>query len=209
MQSCSYLASKSISINFYWVPSHLGIYGNEIADKLAKKGLSRRKTQSSYTSLAYIGRLAREKILEQWKNNWQQTKSKGKHYTRISKENYSFSLKAPKDKYPKRLQSAFFQLKLRKGFFKSFSKTIGKDKEGKCFRDCSAIQTPKHLLLEYRLYWEERKEMQRQLGSSLSLKKLFCTKKGKEALFLFLSRTKIATRKWLTAAGSLEGGNSY
>src|SRR6266567_7063222 len=118
------------------------------------------------------------------------------------------SLKAPQDKYPKRLQSAFFQLKLGKGFFKSFSKTIGKDKEGKFFRDCSAIQTPKHLLLECRLYWEERKEMQRQLGSSLSLKKLFCTKKEKEALFLFLSRTKIATRKWLIAEGFLEG-NSY
>jgi hypothetical protein len=51
--------------------------------------------------------------------------------------------------------------------------------------------------------------MQRQIGSSLSLEKLFCIKKGREALFLFLSRTKIATRKWLRAAGSLEGGNSY
>jgi len=97
----------------------------EIADKLAKKGLSRRKLQSSYTSLAYIGRAAREKILEQWKNNWQQNKNKGKHYTRICKGSYSFSLKAPKDKYPKRLQSAFFQLKLGKGYFKSFSKVIG------------------------------------------------------------------------------------
>src|SRR6266702_833268 len=97
-QSCSYLASKKISINFYWVPSHLGIYGNEIADKLAKKGLSRKKIQSSYTSLSYIGRLAREKMLEQWKNNWQQNKNKGKHYTGICRGSYSFSLKAPKDK---------------------------------------------------------------------------------------------------------------
>ena len=51
--------------------------------------------------------------------------------------------------------------------------------------------------------------MQRQLGSSLSLKKLFCTKKGREVLFLFLNRTEIATRKWLTIEGVLEGGNSY
>ena len=63
-QSCSYLASKNISINFYWVPSHLGIYGNKVADKLAKKGLSRREIKSSYTSLSYIGRVVREKILE-------------------------------------------------------------------------------------------------------------------------------------------------
>jgi ribonuclease HI len=63
-QSCSYLASRNISINFYWVPSYLGIYRNKVADKLAKKGLSRRETKSSYTSLSYIGRVAREKILE-------------------------------------------------------------------------------------------------------------------------------------------------
>jgi len=51
--------------------------------------------------------------------------------------------------------------------------------------------------------------MQRQLRSSLSLEKLFCIKKGKEVLFLFLSKIGIATEKWLAAAGSLKGGNSY
>ena len=51
--------------------------------------------------------------------------------------------------------------------------------------------------------------MQRQLGSSLSLKKLFCIKKGRETLFLFLNRTGIATGKWLMTEGALEGGNSY
>ena len=61
-QSCSYLASKGIYINFHWVPSHLGIYGNEIADKLAKKGLFKRKLQSFYTSLAYLGRQAKKKF---------------------------------------------------------------------------------------------------------------------------------------------------
>jgi len=66
-------------------------------------------------------------------------KNKGKYYTRISRGNYSLSLKAPKDKYPKRLQLAFYQLKLGKDFFKSFSKTIGKDKEGRYFKDYRAI----------------------------------------------------------------------
>jgi hypothetical protein len=51
--------------------------------------------------------------------------------------------------------------------------------------------------------------MPRQLGFSISLKKLFYTKKGKEVLFLFLDKTGIAIRKWLITAGSLKGGNSY
>jgi hypothetical protein len=37
--------------------------------------------------------------------------------------------------------------------------------------------------------------MQRQLGSSLSLEKLFYTKKEREVLFQFLSKTGIATGK--------------
>jgi hypothetical protein len=101
----------------------------------------------------------------------------------IPDRNYPFSFKAPKDKYSKRLQSAFFQPKVGKGFFKSFSKTIGKDKEGRCFRGCTAVQTPTYLLLEYRLYWEDRKEMQRQIGSSLSLEKLFLHKERKKGAF--------------------------
>jgi len=103
---------------------------------------------------------------------------------------------------------AFFQLKLGKGYFKSFIKVIREDKEGRCFRECKALQTPKHLLLDCNLYREERREMQKKLGFSLSLKKLFYTQKGKEALFLFLSRTGIATRKWLITVRSI-GGNSY
>ena len=51
--------------------------------------------------------------------------------------------------------------------------------------------------------------MQKKLGSSLSLKKLFCTKKGREVFFLFLSKIGIATREWLITVGALEGGNSY
>ena len=51
--------------------------------------------------------------------------------------------------------------------------------------------------------------MQRQLSSSLSLEKLFCKEKGRGALFLFLSKTEIATRKWLMEAEALEGRNSY
>ena len=48
--------------------------------------------------------------------------------------------------------------------------------------------------------------MQKQLGSSLSLKKLFYTKKGKKILFLFLSKTKIVIKKWLMAARTLKKG---
>ena len=91
--------------------------------------------------------------------------------------------KALKDKYTKKLQSAFFQLKLGKGFFKSYFKTIKKDKESKCFRECNFVQTPKHLLLDCNLYREERREMQRQLGSFVFFKKNYFVLKKKKMYF--------------------------
>jgi hypothetical protein len=52
-------------------------------------------------------------------------------------------------------------------------------------------------------------ELSRLFNSSHCKAYIFYTQKGKEALFLFLSRTGIATRKWLIIAGSIEGSNSY
>ena len=48
-------------------------------------------------------------------------------------------LKVKKIAALKRTFAAYSQLKLGKGFFKLFSKAIGKDPRGKCFGDCQAI----------------------------------------------------------------------
>ena len=52
-------------------------------------------------------------------------------------------------------------------------------------------------------------EIQRQLGFSFSLKKTILYKKMKGNTFLFLNKTGIVIKKWLIAAGPLEGDNSY
>ena len=48
---------------------------------------------------------------------------------------------------------------LGKGYFRSFTKIVEINKEGRCFRECIAIQTPKYLLLDCSLYKEERKKI--------------------------------------------------
>jgi hypothetical protein len=95
-------------------------------------------------------------------------------------------------------------LKLGKGFFKSFSKVIGKDADGQCFSDCRFMQTPKYLVLYCKHYKKERREMEKVVGSRLSMAKLFCSKRGREVLHKFLHTTQIATAKWLPSAGVLE-----
>ncbi|KAF2838722.1 hypothetical protein M501DRAFT_1004536, partial [Patellaria atrata CBS 101060] len=52
-----------MKITFSWVPGHKKILGNDIADKLAKKGLCRKPIGTSFTSLSYIKRNCKEKLL--------------------------------------------------------------------------------------------------------------------------------------------------
>jgi hypothetical protein len=66
-----------------------------------------------------------------------------------------------------RTQAAYYQLKLGKGFFKQFSKAIGKDDKGECFGNCNYLQTSKHLLLHCKQYRKERKKMKDALNTPI------------------------------------------
>jgi hypothetical protein len=103
---------------------------------------------------------------------------------------------------PKRVQAAYYQLKLGKGFFKQFSKAIGKDDRGECFGN--SLQTPEHLLLHCKHYTKERRGLPKGLNKpQLTLPLLFNTSKGSAALLGFLKESEIATARWLVAAGAL------
>ena len=105
---------------------------------------------------------------------------------------------------PKKVLAAYHQLKLGKGFFKQFSKAIGKDDKGECFGNCSALQTPEHLLLHCKHYKEERKRVLHALDTPLlTVQQLFNTRKGSAAMLGYLKETEIATATWLLAAGAL------
>ncbi|KAF2836306.1 hypothetical protein M501DRAFT_997061, partial [Patellaria atrata CBS 101060] len=61
---CNTLTNEwEMKITFSWVPGHKNIFGNDIADKLAKKGLDHNPISTSFTSLSYIKRKCKEKIL--------------------------------------------------------------------------------------------------------------------------------------------------
>jgi len=168
-----------------------------VADRLAKAGLERTPTTALFTSFSFLKRRVRENTIQDWQTLWMSDdKRQGKHYTKVCGGKTIFSLSSPKEKYPKRTQAAFFQLKFGKGFFKSHSHVIGKSTSSKCFSNCNAKQTPQHLILACQTYRKERKEMEKELKSQLSLTKLFCTKRGREVLFRYLDQTGIATQRW-------------
>src|SRR3954466_698957 len=205
-QICQKLKQQQNSIYFSWVPGHNKVAGNEHADRLAKAGLKGTLSQEAFTSLSYLQKLAKAKTIESWQTAWKASKiqTKGRLYRRHTGDNPRISLKPNIPSFPRRILSAYYQLKLGKGFFKSHSKTIGKDSYGRCFRNCNATQSPTHLVLYCKHYTKQRKEMAKALGTTLSANRLFNTIKGTKALLSFIQDTKIATLEWLLQAGAID-----
>ena len=48
------ITSSGVSITLRWVPSHLGIEGNELADKVAKEALSLRELKTPLVPISYL-----------------------------------------------------------------------------------------------------------------------------------------------------------
>ena len=68
---------------------------------------------------------------------------------------------------------------------------------------CGAIESPKHLLLECRVYNKERRVLFNKIKqvlriSNITLLALLYTKEGIESTLVFLKDTKISTRPWHT-----------
>ena len=69
------LASGGVSVTIVWIPAHKGHAGNELADKLAKKGAE--ESDAAYmipikTPHSAMRRKIREGIRAEWREQWQQ-----------------------------------------------------------------------------------------------------------------------------------------
>ena len=63
------MKSHEIRIFMQWIPSHIGIKGNEIADQLAKQGSSLPQPQAP-VSYETASRIIKTNLQEEWLNSW-------------------------------------------------------------------------------------------------------------------------------------------
>ncbi len=90
------LKDLHIQMQLEWVPGHMNILGNELADKAAKRGTEMPKAAlESYVSLAFIKRKIKESALNDWTRTWVESKDKGKHYSQFEcKPKWKIAIKA-------------------------------------------------------------------------------------------------------------------
>jgi hypothetical protein len=166
----------------------------------SKEPLTRQSQQSSQRTLSLNsikGRL-KQNIKEEWVKYWNKEK-KGRHYLQF---NPDISLKTTKTITDRRTWTAYIQLKLGHGFFRSYLVRLPQYDSNRCIGVCRGIQSPSHLYLSCYHYREEQKELQRKLKElypkveRISLKEIY-KEKSKEIVYNYLRTTRIATREWL------------
>ncbi len=187
------LQNNNIQMQLEWVPGHMNIKGNELADKAAKKETKLQKTAiESYISIAYIKRKIKESALIDWTSIWQASKAKEKQYNQFEcKSKWKTKTRTLK----KQIWSTYIQLKLDHDYFKSYLNKMSNYDSNIC-QFCNTKENPEHLLLHCRRYSQIRSRIKQEKQlNQLSLKILFGTKLGQDFLFEFLKETSIATRK--------------
>lgn len=104
----------------------------------------------------------------------------------------------------KKTWSAYIQLKIGHGYFRSYLARLPEHSTDKCYT-CKTRENSEHLILHCKATRAIREELKQEFNiEEFSLKNLFNTKNEQEFLFKFLEKTQISTRNWLLQQASLE-----
>lgn len=195
-------SAKNLSLHFHWCPGHMGIEGNEMADKLAKAGEKRpAMRKDKYTTLSFLREKMRQQLVISWKQRWQselfreeegrKAKGLGKYYRIFALKNTpDFKLKPYNyNKYSRRTQVEYFQARTGIGNTLAYLKKIGKSESDWCDYCGEGRQTVPHLILHCKKFKVERRKYFAEI-TPLKLSLLFGTHVGKTALLCFLDSTK-------------------
>ena len=179
----------------------MNIKGNELADQAAKKETELQKASTEkYVFFSFIKRKIKESALIEWQEEYAKT-NKDKFYSQfqcLSRWN------AYKKTVKKKTWSAFIQLKLGHGYFKSYLVRLSEYTTNRCLI-YGTKKNPEHLIFCCKATQSVREELKQKFDiKEFSLKNLFNTKHGQEFLYKFLEKTQISTRNWLLQQADLE-----
>lgn len=158
----SKLTSNELNITFVWIPSHVGLRGNENADLIAKHSITDGVSTNVGISLGECKAQIRSKMLDMWQTLWEKS-SKGRIMfelkNKVTRHPFVTNMKGP-------INVALTRLRLNKAAF-TF-------KEPEC-ETCKSKNTVEHRLLHCKKFLDIRKPITEALqleNLKLSLKEI-------------------------------------
>ena len=163
LQSVTGIVVKGCEIKFLWVPAHVGVKGNESADKMAKKAIKKLAVEMNVKiSKSEVKSMIWERVNVLWQEKWN-NEVKGRHLYCI--QNSIGTKKVMSG--DRRKEIVLTRLRLGHSALNKSLHIIGKHQSGFCEVCHQEDETIEHVLQRCRRYDTERETMRykmRELG---------------------------------------------
>ncbi|XP_024859831.1 uncharacterized protein LOC108230932 [Kryptolebias marmoratus] len=187
--------SRGSHIKLVWIPAHIGVVGNELADSFAKSA-SKKNTVDLDIKISKneVKNIIKEYIKGKWQKKWDRG-DKARSYYSIQKKVGEFR----KCNRSKKEEDIISRIRFGHTGLNSTLKIVNKHSTGSCSY-CGELETVKHIFLECNKYVREREILIRELSRDkikLDIRELFQRSSGDVvfcSIFIYLRRTGIMGR---------------
>lgn len=147
-------------VSCLWVPAHVGIDGNEMADKHAKRSLNKNNVEiDAKISKAEAKIIIKQAVIKSWQQKWDLEKT-GRHLYKIQKK-VGLQINETGGDF-KRREVIIAQLRIGPSSLNGNLHKIRKHPSGFC-SCCGEFETVEHILLQCRAYSKERQLLETQI----------------------------------------------
>lgn len=196
------LRSKSgVDVKIAWIPAHVGVEGNEEADKAAKlaagwspngfvPGIQAAPPKRLYTLTTGVKCQVKAMLLSRWTHQWQDSK-KGGHSRNLTLVPTNKTLQIHTN-VPRPISSLIVQLRTGKIGLPDFlfRKRVPSQTTRRCRCNLSA-GTVEHTLLTCRIYRQERQELLPRRNGPYTLRKILTEQKSAVAAAHYMLKTQL------------------